>query len=68
MFRNACKNMLSSVFEFVLISNLFTLFFCDHQVLADCCICCSFCCFLHNFLFSLSRQCSDFLLMGKEEF
>lgn len=42
MFRNRRKNMLSSVFEFVLISNSCTLFFHGHQVLADCRIGCSF--------------------------
>lgn len=42
MFRNMRKNMQSSVFEFVLISSLCTLFFHDHQVLADCRIGCSF--------------------------
>lgn len=59
MFGNTCKNMLSSDFAFVLISSPCTVFFCDHQVLADSCICYSFGCFQHNFPFSLSRPCSD---------
>ena len=42
MFTKMFKNILSSVSEVVLIFSLNTLFFCDLQVPADHCICCSF--------------------------
>lgn len=42
--QNNGLDRLFSVFVFVLISTLCTLFFCDRQVLVDCCICCCFCC------------------------